>query len=173
MKKFLKSFLAAAVAVIALAFAACGSKYEVSLGIGDGSKENDAVRVNYTLDDKIENGYELKCKVSAEKAADLNRDFVFAIAASDPIFSSGNYSETVLFTVKGSELAAKKKDDGSFGDLQISVKFEDLSKYFEQTESEKEFHFVLHEEGAEWSATTWNESAYTYTFDGTKVKITK
>lgn len=173
MKKFFKSFLAAFIAVIALAFAACGSKYEVSLGIGDGSKENDAVRVNYTLDDKIENGYELKCKVSAEKAAYLNRDFVFAIASSDPVFSSGNYSETVLFTVKGSELAAKKKDDGSFGDLQINVKFEDLSKYFEQTESEKEFHFVLHEEGAEWSATTWNESAYTYTFDGTKVKISK
>lgn len=173
MRKFLKSFLAAAVAVIALAFAACGSKYEVSLGIGDGSKENDSVRVNYTLDDKIENGYELKCTVSAEKEADLNRDFVFAFATSDPIFSSGDYSETVLFKVKGSDLAEKKKDDGSYGDLQINVKFEDLSKYFEQTESEKEFHLVLHVDGEKWSVITWNDSDYKYTFDGTKAKITK
>ena len=173
MKKFLKSFLAAAIAVIALAFAACGGKYEVSLGIGDGSKENDAVRVNYTIDEKIENGYELKCTVSAEKEADLNRDFVFAFASSDPIFSSGEYSETVLFTVKGGDLAEKKKDDGSYGDLQFIVKFEDLSKYFEQTDSEKEFHLVLHVDGAKWDSLTWSDSDYKYTFDGTKVKITK
>lgn len=173
MKKFLKSLLAATIAVIALTFAACGGKFEVELGIGDGSKENDSVRVNYTLDEKIENGYEMKCKVSAEKEADLNRDFIFAFASSDPIFSSGNYTETVLFTVKGSDLAAKKNSDGSYGNLEINVKFDDLSKYFEQTDSEKEFHLVLHVDGATWSVTTWNDSDYKYTFDGTKAKITK
>ncbi len=172
MKKFFKSILAAFIAVIALAFAACGG-YEVDIGIGDGSKDNDSVRVKYKIDEKLENGYELKCTVSAEKEANLERDFVFTFASSDPIFSSGTYEETVLFRVKGSDLAEKKKDDGSYGDLQFNVIFDDLSKYFEKTDSEKEFHLVLHEDGATWGVTTWSDSDYKYTFDGTKVKITK
>ena len=38
MKKFLKNLLAAAVAVIALAFAACGGIFEGNIGISDNDK---------------------------------------------------------------------------------------------------------------------------------------
>ena len=72
MKKFFKSFLAAFIAVIALAFAACGGIFEGNIGISDNvkTKTENAVRLLYETDDSIKNGYEMKCKIRAEKALD-------------------------------------------------------------------------------------------------------
>ena len=49
MKKFFKSFLAAFIAVIALAFAACGGIFEGNIGISDNdkTKTENAVRLLY------------------------------------------------------------------------------------------------------------------------------
>ena len=150
MKKFFKSFLAAFIAVIALAFAACGGIFEGNIGISDNdkTKTENAVRLLYETDDSIKNGYEMKCKIRAEKSADLNRDFIFALSSSDPIFSD-SYTEYTLFMASGSDIAALKKDDGSYGDLQFIVKFDDLSKYFEETQEAKQVYFVFHSIGDE------------------------
>ena len=172
MKKFLKNLLAAAVAVIALAFAACGGIFEGNIGISDNdkTKTENAVRLLYETDDSIKNGYEMKCKIRAEKNADLNRDFIFALSSSDPIFSD-SYTEYTLFMARGSDIAALKKNDGSYGDLQFIVKFDDLSKYFEETQEEKKVYFVLHSIGDEKSIFTYSSASYNYTFDGTKLKL--
>ena len=113
MKKFFKSFLAAFIAVIALAFAACGGIFEGNIGISDNvkTKTENAVRLLYETDDSIKNGYEMKCKIRAEKNADLNRNFIFALSSSDPNFSD-SYTENTLFMASGSDIAALKKDDG-------------------------------------------------------------
>ena len=172
MKKFFKSFLAAFIAVIALAFAACGGIFEGNIGISDNVKKKteNAVRLLYETDDSIKNGYEMKCKIRAEKNADLNRDFIFALSSSDPIFSD-SYTEYTLFMASGSDIAALKKDDGSYGDLQFIVKFDDLSKYFEETKEAKQVYFVFHSIGDEKSIFTYSSSSYNYTFDGKKLKL--
>lgn len=172
MKKFFKSFLAAFIAVIALAFAACGGIFEGNIGISDNdkTKTKNAVRLLYETDDSIKNGYEMKCKIRAEKNADLNRDFIFALSSSDPIFSD-SYTEYTLFMASGSDIAALKKDDDSYGDLQFIVKFDDLSKYFEETQEEKQVYFVFHSIGDEKSILTYSSASYNYTFDGTKLKL--
>ena len=53
--------------VLLLSLVACGG-YEVSLGIGDGSKENDAVRVEYKIAETLTDGYVLKGSFTAESA---------------------------------------------------------------------------------------------------------
>lgn len=172
MRKFLKSFLAAAVAVIALAFAACSGKFEGNIGISDNdkTKQENSVRLLYEMKDTFKNGYEMQCKIRAEKNADLSRDFIFTLSSADPNFSD-SYTENTLFMAKGSDLEALKKDDGSFGDLQFTIKFEDLSKYFEETQEAKKVYFVFHSVGDEKSIFTYSSTSYNYTFDGTKLKL--
>ena len=148
-----------------LCFAACGG-YDVTLPIGDGSKENDGVTAAFKIDETLTDGYELKVTFTAESEADLSRDFIFALAFSDPLFSS-QYEENVLCSVKGSALAE--------GEQKIAVKFNSLSDYFGETGEAKKFYLVLHADGTDRSGniTEWNSSEYSYTFDGKKLKLTK
>lgn len=158
--------------VLLLSLVACGG-YDVSLGIGDGSKENDAVRVEYKIAETLTDGYVLEGAFTAESAADLNREFVFALSSADPLFTS-NYTEQVLFSVKGSEIAATRKADGTYGKVAFRVEFTKLSNYFAETETETKVYLVLHEQGAErGDITRWGSSAYQYTSTGGKVKLTK
>ena len=43
-----------------LVLCSCNDVYEVSLGIGDGNVDDDAVRVNYKLPSKINDNYVLE-----------------------------------------------------------------------------------------------------------------
>lgn len=158
--------------VLLLSLVACGG-YEVSLGIGDGSKENDAVRVEYKIAETLTDGYVLKGSFTAESEADIDRTFVFALSSADPILAS-DYTEQVLFSVKGSEIAATRKADGTYGKVAFQIEFTKLSNYFAETETETNVYLVFHEDGAERSdITRWGSSAYQYTFTGGKVKLTK
>ena len=167
--KILCTFL---LGVLLLSLVACGG-YEVSLGIGDGSKENDAVRVEYNIAETLTDGYVLEGSFTAESEADLNREFVFALSASDPIFTS-DYTEQVLFSVKGSEIAATRKANGTYGKVAFRIEFTRLSDYFSETENASDVYLVFHEEGAERTdPMRWGSSAYRYTFTGGKVKLEK
>ncbi len=165
MKKLAKFILAAIFGTVMLCFAACGG-YDVTLPIGDGSKENDSVTAAFKIDETLTDGYELKVTFTAESEADLSRDFIFALAFSDPLFSS-QYEENVLCSVKGSALAE--------GEQKFAVKFDSLSDYFGETGEAKKFYLVLHADGTDRSGniTEWNSSEYSYTFDGKKLKLTK
>lgn len=168
MKRFLS--LTLAVLAVLLLCASCGG-YEVQISIGDGSIADDAVTASFTMPEKLKSGAAMTCRFSAEKAADLDDKFVFALALSNPLFSD-SYTETVLCSFSGSDLTSKKRSDGSFGDLTIDVVFGTLSDLLAPESGS--FWLVLHREEAERTdITAWNSSKYEYTRKGDTVQITK
>ena len=158
--KFTSIFLLMVCVLVSLV--ACGG-YEVSIGIGDGNKENDRVSVNFTIAETIYDGYVLDATFSAESEADLNDTFVFAIT-TDSQFSS-TYYESVLCSVKGEEL----KDGKTF---RVKIELNKLSDILK--EENGKFSLVLHRDGAKGTdITKFSASDYNYKKDGDKFVIEK
>lgn len=150
----------------------CGPKYEVILSMGDGRVEDDNVTVAYDIHEKLKDGYVLKGKMIAEKNANMALDYYFTISFDDPL-SSSNYSEKVLFSVKGADFEKEKTSNG-YGPIKFEIKLEKLESYFEKTDTEKQVYLVIH--GSEWNKsdiTTYNSSRYTYKWNNGKVELTK
>lgn len=153
-----------------LFLAGCGDRYEVSIGIGDGSRKNGAVRVNYQIDGTISDGYIIVGNFTAESAADLDRTFVFSVCDGDPLTAS-SYSEKILFTLKGSDLAALRKDDG-YGPLAFRIELSRLADYFTETDTAATVYFAFHAEGAaRGDVFAISSSRYTYTYTNGKVTL--
>lgn len=168
MKKFV-SVLATilTIAICAVAMTACGGAYEVDFPIGDGRVENDNVTCHYEIAETLKDGYELKGYFTAESEANLDDEFILSISFDNQF--SDSFSEKVLFSFKGDQLK-----NASGGKLEFTVKFEKLSDIFPQTSEPKSFAFHFHRANAERSdVTKWNESSYTYTFDGSKLSLEK
>lgn len=162
--------LTLAVLIVLLLCTSCGG-YEVQIGIGNGNIPDDSVTVSFTIPEKLKSGATLSCSFAAEKSADLDGKFVFALALSNPLFSD-SYTETVLCSFSGSDLTAKKRADESFGDLNIDVTFGTLSDLL--TAETGSFWLILHREDAERTdITAWNSSSYEYTRKGDTVQIAK
>lgn len=154
-----------------LFLAGCGDRYEVSIGIGDGSRKNDNVRVNYQIDGIISDGYTIVGNFTAESEADLGRTFVFSVCDGDPLTAS-SYSEKILFTLKGSDLAALRKDDGGYGPLEFRIELSRLADYFTETDTAATVYFSFHVEGAaRGDSTAISSSRYTYTYTNGKVTL--
>lgn len=154
-----------------LFLAGCGEQYEVSIGIGDGSKENGAVRVNYQIDGTISDGYIIVGNFTAESAADLDRTFVFSVCDADPLTAS-SYHERGLFSLRGSDLAALQKGDGSYGPLEFHIELAHLADYFTETDTAATVYFAFHVEGAaRGDSTAISSSRYTYTYTSGKVTL--
>ena len=167
MKLFLSLFLA--LLTILLLCTSCGG-IEVQIGLGNGNVPDDAVTVSFTLPEKLRDGATISCRFAAEKAADLEGRFLFALALSNPLFSD-TYTETVLCSFSGADLAAKKRSDGSCGDLNMDVTFGTLSDLLAPESGT--FWLVLHREGAERTdITAWSSGSYGYTRKGGTVQIT-
>lgn len=153
---------------------------ETELAIGDATVDNDAVSLTYVIADTLSDGYVINASITAEKAAKLTgRTFTFALALVDPA-TAETYTETVLYTVEGSALEATKDDGGNYGSIDITVKLEKLSDYFETTEGEatKKVYFVLHDNtdptlANRKLATGWTANAYNYAWDGAYVALSK
>lgn len=99
-------------------------------------------------------------------------DYYFTISFDDPL-SSSNYSEKVLFSVKGADFEKEKTSNG-YGPIKFEIKLEKLESYFEKTDTEKQVYLVIH--GSEWNKsdiTTYNSSRYTYKWNNGKVELTK
>ena len=168
MKKFV-SVLATVltIAICAVAMTACGGAYEVDFPIGDGSVANDNVTCHYEIAETLKDGYELKGYFTAESEANLDDEFILSISFDNQF--SDSFCENVLFSFKGDQLK-----NASGGKLEFTVKFEKLSDIFPQTSEPKSFAFHFHRANAERSdVTKWNESSYTYTFDGSKLSLEK
>lgn len=145
---------------------ACVDKYEVSVAIGGGNVEDDAVICKYVIDGEFSDGYEIKGWFEAESKADLNDKFVFSLSF-DRRYSS-TYRETVLFEFDGAQITSAN------GKLLFSVKFDKLSDIFNETAEPAYFAFNFRRENAKATESDkWNESSYMYTFDGKTVKIEK
>ena len=166
--KYFKRFFALAVCILAiLSVAGCGGSFDVKLGIGDGNKENDAVNCHYVIADSFSDNYVIKGWFDAEAEADLTGRFVFSISL-DERFSSV-FRENVLFEFDGTQLTEAKN-----GKLKFEINLGKLSDIFEKTDSPKTVAFHFHRKTANnTDMTTWNESAYTYTFNGKTVKLYK
>lgn len=150
-----------------ISFFGCGSKFEVSLSIGDGKKENDSVSCHYTIADSFSDDYVIKGWFDAESEADLNDKFVFSISFDERF--SALFHETVLYELDGEQLKTAKN-----GKLQFEINLGQLSKIFEKTAEQKEFTFHFHRENASpTDIMAWGDSSYNYTYDGKKVKLDK
>lgn len=168
MKKFI-SILATVltVAICAVAMTACGSAYEVDFPIGDGKVDNDNVNCHYEIAETLKDGYELKGYFTAESEANLDDEFILSISFDDRF--SDSFSEKAIYSFKGEQLK-----NASGGKLEFTVTFEKLSDIFPETSEPKSFAFHFHRASAERSdITKWNESSYTYTFDGSKLSLEK
>lgn len=165
MKKFFARVAVTAFTVVlcAVALVGCGG-YDVELPIGDVSVENDSVIATFHIDDELREGYVLKGSLSAESEADLDREFVLSLCSDDPVFGR-SYNERILFSFNGSEIDGKK--------LGFKAEFPKLSDFFEKSDTEKKFYIVLRAKADKLDPTNCNSSGYGYTFDGSKVKITK
>lgn len=155
------------VVVCTVALTACGSVYDVNLPIGDGNVPDDAVNCHYQIAETIKDGYELKGYFTAESKADLSGQFIFSLSFDARYATS--YNEKILFSFNGEDL--KNAENGK---LNFSIKFERLGDYFLKTDGIGKFIFHFHREDARnTDSTKWNASEYEYTYDGTKLTITK
>ena len=168
MKKFISILTTVlTVAICAVAMTACGSAYEVDFPIGDGKVDNDNVNCHYEIAETLKDGYELKGYFTAESEANLDDEFILSISFDNRF--SDSFSEKVIFSFKGEQLK-----NASGGKLEFTVTFEKLSDIFPETSEPKSFAFHFHCASAERSdITKWNESSYTYTFDGSKLSLEK
>ena len=168
MKKFISILTTVlTVAICAVAMTACGSAYEVDFPIGDGKVDNDNVNCHYEIAETLKDGYELKGYFTAESEANLDDEFILSISFDNRF--SDSFSEKVIFSFKGEQLK-----NASGGILEFTVTFEKLSDIFPETSEPKSFAFHFHRASAERSdITKWNESSYTYTFDGSKLSLEK
>ncbi|MFR7933552.1 MAG: hypothetical protein ACLU3R_05340 [Acutalibacteraceae bacterium] len=168
MKKTISALAIALVfALCATAMTACGNVYDVYLPIGDARVDNDNVACNYTINEKLKDGYELRGYFTAESEANLEGEFIFSISFDDRY--SGTFHESVLYSFTGEQL---KNAPG--GKLQFTVIIENLSNIFPKTDEQKAFALHFHRADAKRSDMIhWNASDYTYTFDGTEVLLTK
>ena len=163
-KRFEKVAVAiASVALCAFIMIGCGG-YDVTLPIGDGNIENDAVVASFHIDDTISDGYVLKGKFYAESNANLDRKFILSICTADPRMAK-SYTEQVIYGFKGSDVDGKE--------LKFEAAFPKLNDFFEKTDEEKKFFIALRVDSEDFGFTECNTSDYTYTFDGTKLKIIK
>lgn len=168
MKKII-SVLATVLTIIicSTALTACGSVYEVYFPIGDSRVENDNVTCHYEIAETLKDGYELKGYFTAESEANLDDEFVLSISF-DNLYSD-SFSEKVIFSFKGDQLK-----NAAGGKLEFVVKFDKLSDIFPETAEPKAFAFHFHRASADrGDMTKWNESSYTYTFDGSKLSLEK
>ena len=169
MKKF-KNCLLSLSAVLLLA--SCSSGTNVSIGVGNGKIPDDAIYANFSVADSFKDGYKISGKFTAKKNANLETNYVFAIADSDPVFSS-SYNESVLVKLTGDMMKATKKSNGTYGGVKFSIQLTNLSSYFTKTSESKDVYCVLRDENYtdRTDITKVNSSHFNYTFDGTTVRI--
>lgn len=170
MKK-IKNCLLSLSAVLLLA--SCSSGTDVTMGVGNGQIPDDAIYANFSVADSFKAGYKINGKFTAEKDANLETNYVFAISDSDPIFSS-SYNESVLFRLTGDMMKETKKSNGTYGEVKFSIQLTNLSSYFTETSEKKDVYFVLRDENYtdRTDITKVSSSHFSYTFDGTTVIIT-
>lgn len=168
MKKTIYKLLLTAICCVTatLVLVGCGSSYEVSLPIGDGRVANDNVTCNYKIAETLTDGYKLEGNFTAESEANLDDNFVLSISCDDRYGKA--FNETVLFTFKGKDIADNN------GKLKFSVVLTSLEKLFPKTDAPAKFALHFHRENADRTdMIAWNDSSYTYVWNGDKVKIEK
>ena len=147
-----------------------GSNYKIRLPYGDGTKENEAIGVSFSLAEKIKNGYTIKGTAFAEKDAPLTDMTTFSLTDHSPFYSE-DYKETTLVSFRKEDF--QKKDDGSYS-VDFNIVLENLNAYFLVTgEGEtKNAAFFIH--GTDFrrdSIVSYNTHEFSYAYDGTTVTI--
>lgn len=154
----------------AFTFVGCVDEYEAILPIGDGNVENDSVYVYYKIASEFENGYKIKGYFAAESEANLDRTFYFTHSTDDLMSADGSYSESIMVSCKGADIADGKK-------FNFEIILDDVSKVFPKTADgeTKTVYFVLHDNSeydGRKSFKSWHSSSYNYQNEsGSKVVI--
>lgn len=148
----------------------CGNKYEVSIGIGNGNVEDDAVNVNYVINDKITDNYVIKGNIKVESKAVLDESYVFSISTIDPLMND-NFEEHVLLSVRKSDLEALKTKSG-YDPFKFEINLGNLESLFPKDSKTNKIYLVFHKEN--WTRGdifTYGYSTYTYEWKNNKVLL--
>ncbi len=149
----------------------CGSLGDVSIGLGDGLKENDAVRVDFTLPKALKQGTKMNFKFYAEKDVEFAPSYSFSIFDVDPL-TNESYHESVLISFDKEKLESLKKDDGSYGDYTVELLFSNLDNYFQNSSDKIGSYFVFHT--SDWTRneiTKYSSFLFKYTYSNNEVSL--
>lgn len=115
----------------------------VDFGIGDGTKENNSVRINLQYLSKwTNNKVVMKVRYGHESQAVLADRYDLSISKTDPLYSPDNYTLQTIYSFTKEDLLPKtvamKGFDSHYSSKTLdSIQFTDLSSYFEITEKMK------------------------------------
>ena len=160
----------------------CGTfgNRNVDFGIGDGTKENDSVRINLQYLSKWTNDkVVIKVRYGHESQAVLANRYDLSISKTNPLFSPDNYTLQTIYSFTKDDLLPKtvtiKGYDSHYSNNTLdSIQFTDLSSYFEITEKDevKQAYFVFSSTNTNFrDITTFGTHDINYTFDGKTLKL--
>lgn len=158
MKKFLSVFSVVLLFVLcSVSLFGCGGS-DINMLFGDGNVENDAIGIQFHLDDKLTDGYKLKGFFYAQSEAKLDRKVVFSISQENGIKAgSGTFSEQVLFELDCNQLADGKK-------VNFEIEFSKVADLFPETEETAKIYFNFHDENdLAYNIFTWSSLGFDYT----------
>lgn len=149
----------------------CGSLGDVSMGIGDGNKENDSIRVDFTLPSSIKTDTKVSFKFYAEKDIEFAPSYFFSLFDVDPLFNE-SYKESVLISFDKEKLEILKQDNGNYGDYTVELLFSNLDNYFLKTDDKKDAYFVFHtSDWARGEITKYSSWHFKYTYSNDNVSL--
>lgn len=160
-----------------LLLTSCGYDNEINLGIGDGAKVEDAVRIYLNFNNVWEVQKDvLFINYGHEKNAVLQDEYKLAISKTDPIFNNNVELKIIYsFTKEMVEPNTISNDKLNTQGKYNSIKFDNFN-FFDKTESNeiKKFYFVFYNNNSDFkNITTYNTSEISYSFDGNKVVVNK
>ncbi len=157
----------------ALLLAGCAnSDIELTLSIGDGMVENDAVKLIFGLNNTIGPDFVFEGYLTAEKDAVIKDEYVFTYSHDDPLLSDDTYIESTIFKWNKTDIDASKSGD-SYGELKFKSEV-DLENTFPKDLETKTVYFVFH--ATDWNRDKITEFGYTeynYEWKDDKVNISK
>lgn len=132
-------------------------------GHRNGNVANGSIIAEYHIDEVLTDGYKLKVTFKAESEANLEREITLSVFDAHPLFGEAEKeNENVLASFDGSKLKN--------GDFKVDIQIK-LSDYFDETETEKTFYIVLHDDSEVLGVTNCSSAEYKYTFKDGKVTI--
>ena len=162
-----------------LLLTSCGYDTVLDLGIGDGTKEDAAVRLCMKFNDTWEPNKEaIYVNYGHEKNADLQERYNLSISKNDPTFSN-NIELKTIYSFTKDLLEPKEVVENGFeftyqGDF-APITFESFD-FLDKTENgeTKNFYFVFSHDNSDFkNITTFTASKIEYSYDGNKVVVNK
>lgn len=163
--KFFRTIVPAALcAALSLSLlAGCGGGGELTISIGDGMKENDAVSVLFKYSDTWKEDETIfRINYGHESDAVLADEYTLSFCDSDPTFSN-DFELKAVYSFRKVELEGRTVSGGSFSGAEAEIVINDLSDYLPQGEGTQSVYLVLHSTDTDFkNITTFSAHEFTY-----------